>query len=131
MEWKFILRGSKLKRCSKKECCKQFRYVKVRAQWQNGPYKNQHTERHKNTKNTMTQQIMKISYDCKTSTWNLHRFVYLTFPSVYFLRIRKRIVLFRQSGNHYKNTFNLFLHNVFLYLGYFLHACCVQNKNIV
>jgi len=31
----------------------------LRAPWKNGPYKNQNTERHKNTKNIMTQQTLK------------------------------------------------------------------------
>ena len=34
----------------------------LRTPWQNGPYKNQHTERHKNTKNTMTQQTLRKCY---------------------------------------------------------------------
>ena len=29
------------------------------ASWQNGPYKNKHTEQHKNTQNTKTQQKLK------------------------------------------------------------------------
>jgi len=33
--------------------------LSLRAPWQNGPYKNQHTERHTNTHNTMTQQTFR------------------------------------------------------------------------
>ena len=40
----------KLKRCSKKECCKQYVDMSgLMAPCQNGRYKNQHTEQHKNT----------------------------------------------------------------------------------
>jgi len=31
----------------------------LRAPWQNGPYKHQHTEPHKNTQNTTTQQTFR------------------------------------------------------------------------
>ena len=36
----------------------------LRAPWQNGRYKNKHTEQHKNTQNTKTQQTFKINYFC-------------------------------------------------------------------
>jgi len=34
----------------------------LRASWQNGPYKNQQTERLKNRQNSMTQQTFTINY---------------------------------------------------------------------
>jgi len=34
----------------------------LRAPWQNGPYKNKHTEQHKNTQNTKTQQTFRKNY---------------------------------------------------------------------
>jgi len=35
---------------------------RLRAPWQNGLYKNYHTERHKNTYNTLTQQTFRNNY---------------------------------------------------------------------
>ena len=54
----------KLKRCSKKKCCKQCRHAKFKCAMTNGPYKSKHTEQNKNTQNTKTQQTLRINYFC-------------------------------------------------------------------
>ena len=48
-----------LKRCSKKNVVNNVDMSSFRAPWQHGPYKIQHTERHKNTLNTTTQQTFR------------------------------------------------------------------------
>jgi len=50
----------------------------LRVPWQNGPYKNKHTEQHKNTQNIKTQQ---------TSGKNL--FLCLTFNIVFNTHLKK------------------------------------------
>jgi len=37
---------------------------RLKAPWQNGPYKNKHTEQHKNMQNTKTQQTFRRSCFC-------------------------------------------------------------------
>jgi len=39
--------------------CKQCKHVTFKVTIKNGPYKNQHTEQHKNTQNTQTQQTFR------------------------------------------------------------------------
>jgi len=38
------------------------RHVKFQGTMKNGPYKYKHTEQHKNTQNTKTQQTVRINY---------------------------------------------------------------------
>ena len=49
----------KLKRCSPKECCKQCRHVKFNSTMTKWPVHGKHTEQHKHTQNTKTQQTFR------------------------------------------------------------------------
>jgi len=54
-----IAKQYKLKICSKKTFVNNVDMSSLRAPWQNGPYKNKHTDQHTNTQNTKTQQTFR------------------------------------------------------------------------
>ena len=74
--WTFAQCKYKMKRCSHNE--NNVDMSSLRAPWQNGPYKKQHTKRHKNTYNIMTQQTIRKTISLCFSDFSKPTYLYVT-----------------------------------------------------